>query len=267
MPDSAVAPATDPPAPLSADPAAPLDVLAIAAHPDDVELSIGGTMCVLHDQGYRTGVLDLTRGELGTRGTPETRRQEAADAAAILGLAFRRNLGLPDGEIRTSKAAQRPIVEAVRATRPHIVLINAPEDRHPDHGDAARLAADALFASGLARLETTGTDGRPQAPWRPSHVLHYMNTLEFEPTFVVDVTAVWERRVAAMRAFATQFDAGDDGPQTFISTPAFLAFVEARARSFGYRIGATYGEPLLYRHGPIGIADLVQTLGRERGVR
>ena len=252
---------------LSADPTAPLDVLAIAAHPDDVELSIGGTMCLLNAQGYRTGILDLTRGELGTRGTPETRTAEAAAAAGVLGLAFRRNLGLPDGEIRNTKAAQRPIVAAVRAARPRIVLVNAPEDRHPDHGDAARLAVDALFAGGLARLETAGTDGAPQEPWRPSHVLHYMNTLEFEPTFVVDVTAVWERRLAALRAFATQFDASDDGPETFISTPAFLQFVEARARSFGYRIGATYGEPLLYRHGPVGIGDLVQTLGRERTVR
>ena len=252
---------------LSADPTAPLDVLALAAHPDDVELSIGGTMCRLHDQGYRTGIVDFTRGELGTRGTPEGRLEEATAAAAVLGVSFRRNLGLPDGEIRSTKDAQVRIVRAVRAARPGIVLINAPDDRHPDHGDAARLATDALFASGLARLETTGDDGRPQQPWRPSHVLHYMNTLEFEPTFVVDVSAVWERRLEALRAFKSQFDAADDGPQTFISTPAFLEFVEARARSFGYRIGATYGEPLLYRHGPIGIADLVQTLGRERTVR
>ena len=252
---------------LSADPDAPLDVLALAAHPDDVELSVGGTMCLLHAQGYRTGVVDFTRGELGTRGTPEGRLAEAADAARVLGLAFRRNLGLPDGEIRNTKAAQALVVQAVRAARPAIVLINAPEDRHPDHGDAARLATDALFASGLARLETVGTDGQPQAPWRPSHVLHYMNTLEFEPTFVVDVTSVWERRLDALRAFRSQFGASDAGPETFISTPAFLQFVEARARSFGYRIGATYGEPLLYRHGPIGIGDLVATLSRERTVR
>ena len=252
---------------LSADPDAPLDVLAFAAHPDDVELSVGGTMCLLHVQGYRTGIVDFTRGELGTRGTPEGRLEEAAAAAVVLGLSFRRNLGLPDGEIRNTKAAQLPIVRAVRAARPAIVLLNAPDDRHPDHGDAARLGADALFASGLARLETVGDDGRPQAPWRPSHVLHYMNTLDFEPTFVVDVSSVWERRLEALRAFTSQFDATDAGPETFISTPAFWQFVEARARSFGYRIGAAYGEPLLYRHGPIGIGDLVQTLGRERTVR
>ncbi len=251
---------------LSADPDAPLDVLAIAAHPDDVELSAGGTMCLLRAQGYRTGILDLTRGEMGTRGTPETRAAEAAAAAEILGLAFRRNLGLPDGEIRNTKHAQRLVVQAVRATRPSIVLINAPEDRHPDHGDAARLAGDALFASGLAMLATTGMDGAPQRPHRPSHVLHYMNTLEFEPTFVVDVSSVWEQRIRAMRAFATQFDAADDGPATFISSPAFMQFVEARARSFGYRIGAEFGEPLLYRHGPVGIGDLVTTLGRTQAL-
>ena len=249
---------------LAADPDAPLDVLAIAAHPDDVELSAGGTMCLLRAQGYRTGILDLTRGEMGTRGTPETRAREAAAAAEILGLSFRRTLGLPDGEIRNTKAAQRLVVQAVRAARPTIVLLNAPEDRHPDHGDAARLAGDALFASGLAMLETTGSDGAPQEPWRPSHVLHYMNTVEFEPTFVVDVSSVWSQRMQAMRAFSTQFDTSDDGPETFISSPAFIAFVEARARSFGYRIGAEFGEPLLYRHGPVGIGDLVQTLSRPR---
>jgi len=257
MPDAPDFPTTD---------GTPLDVLALAAHPDDVELSCGGLMALLVAQGYRTGIVDFTRGELGTRGTPEERLAESAEASRVLGLSHRENLGLPDGEIRNTKEAQLLVVQAVRRTRPHIVLINAPDDRHPDHGDAARLSTDALFASGLAKIETVGPDGVPQEPWRPHHVLHYMQTVEFEPSFVVDVTPVWETRMAALRAFRSQFDA-TEGPETFISTPAFLQFVEARSRHFGWRIGATYGEPLLYRHGPVGVEDLVRTLGRERALR
>ncbi len=249
---------------------APLDVLALAAHPDDVELCAGGTMCLLAEQGYRTGVVDFTRGELGTRGTPEQRGAEAARAAEILGLAARENLGLPDGDLANTKANQRRVVEVIRRYRPAIVLLNAPEDRHPDHPAAARLATDALFYAGLAKVETAEADGTPQAPWRPHHVLHYMQSLAFEPTFVVDVTAVWDRRIAALRAFESQFfnpDYEGDEPETFISNPAFFAWVEARARTYGYRIGATYGEPFLYRHGPVGVSDLVRVLDRARPFR
>lgn len=249
---------------------APLDVLALAAHPDDVELCAGGTMCVLADGGYRTGIVDFTRGELGTRGTPEQRMDEAERAASILGLTARENLALPDGDIANTKANQRLVIEAVRRYRPGIVLINAPDDRHPDHPDAARLATDALFYSGLAKVETTNPDGSAQEPWRPHHVLHYMQSIPFEPTLVVDVSAVWERRIAALQAYESQFfNPGYDGdePETFISNPAFFQWVEARARTYGYRIGATYGEPFLYRHGPIGVTDLVRMLDREKPFR
>lgn len=248
-----------------------LDVLAFAAHPDDVELSIGGTMCRLARDGYRTGVVDLTRGELGTRGTPETRAVEAAEAGRILGLAARENLGLPDGGLANTPEHRLAVVRALRRHRPHVVLMNAPVDRHPDHPNAATLVGEALFASGLAQIETLDDAGRPQAPWRPHHALHYMQSIDFEPTFVVDVSDVWEQRIAAMRAYATQFHSGapgaDDGPQTFISTPAFMEWIEARARAWGYRIGAAYGEPLLYRHGPVGVGDLMGVLGRERPAR
>ena len=247
----------------------PLDVLALAAHPDDVELCAGGTMCLLADQGYTTGVVDFTRGELGTRGTPEGRMEEAAAAAEILGLSARENLGIPDGDIQNTKANQRRVIEAVRRHRPHIVLLTAEHVRHPDHGAATRLAADALFYAGLAKVETAEPDGTPQEPWRPHHVLHYMQALDFEPTFVVDVSSVWERRMEALLAYQSQFHQGgdDDGPQTYISTPGFLAWVEARARAYGYRIGADYGEPLLYRHGPVGVDDLMGVLGRGRPFR
>ncbi len=250
----------------------PLDVLALAAHPDDAELCAGGTLCLLADQGYRTGVVDFTRGELGTRGTPEGRMEEAAAAAEILGLSARENLGLPDGDIQNTKANQKALIRAVRRYRPQIVLTTAEKVRHPDHGAATQLAVDALFYAGLAKVETADDDGTAQEPWRPHHVLHYMQALDFEPTFVVDVSSVWERRMEALLAFRSQFyvpgdAASDDGPQTYISNPDFLHWVEARARVYGYRIGATYGEPFLYRHGPVGVTDLVAMLSRERPFR
>lgn len=245
----------------------PLDVLAFAAHPDDVELCAGGTMCLLAAQGHRTGIVDLSRGELGTRGTPEIRAKESAAATEILGLAARENLGLPDGDLSPTPERVRAVAAAVRRYRPRVVLLNAPEDRHPDHPNAARLVGEALFTAGLAAVETHEADGTPQAPWRPHHALHYIQSLDLAPTLVVDVTSVWEQRMAALRAFGSQFDATDDGPQTFISTPAFMEWVEARARTWGYRIGATYGEPFVYRHGPLGVTDLMQTLARETGNR
>jgi bacillithiol biosynthesis deacetylase BshB1 len=257
-----------------------LDVLALAAHTDDIELCAGGTMCLLADQGYRTGVVDFTRGELGTRGTPEGRMREADAASEIMGLAARENLGLPDGDIQNTKANQTKVIRTIRRYRPRIVLTSAEKVRHPDHGAAAQLSVDALFYAGLAKIETfedpgsgPGQAGMAQEPWRPHHVLHYMQALDFEPTFVVDVTSVWERRMEALLAFESQFFQGDgdgpedDEPETYISNPRFLAWVEARARTFGYRIGADYGEPLLYRHGPVGVDDLVAVLSREKPFR
>ncbi|GAB5536194.1 MAG: bacillithiol biosynthesis deacetylase BshB1 [Rubricoccaceae bacterium] len=250
-----------------------LDVLALAAHPDDVELCAAGTMLVLADQGYQTGIVDFTRGELGTRGTPEGRMQEADAASEILGLAARENLGLPDGDIQNTKANQLQLIRRIRRYRPHIVLATAERVRHPDHGAATQLSVDALFYSGLRKVETVDDDGMPQEPWRPHHVLHYMQALDFEPTLIVDVSSVWDRRVQALLAFKSQFfnpdaspTAGEE-PETYISNPDFFRWVEARARTQGYRIGATYGEGFLYRHGPIGVTDLVATLGREKAFR
>jgi N-acetylglucosamine malate deacetylase 1 len=250
----------------------PLDVLALAAHPDDIELCVGGTVCTLTGAGHRVGVVDFTRGELGSRGTPELRLQEADKAAAILGLSARENLGLPDGNIENSKANQRAVIRAVRRYRPHVVLINSLACRHPDHGAAAQLAIDALYYAGLRKIATTEDDGAPQEPWRPHHVLHYMQAVPFDPTFVVDVSDVWEQRTEALQAFASQFynpdyDPKADEPETFISNPEFFAWVEAQARTYGYKIGATYGEPLLYRHGPVGVHDLMGVLQQEKRFR
>lgn len=253
-------PATDP----------TLDVLALAAHPDDVELSMGGTVCKLVRQGYRVGVVDFTRGELGTRGTPEQRQAEAERASEILGLSVRENLGLPDGNIENTVENRRKVIRCIRRYRPHLVCTNAPEDRHPDHPAACALALAASFYAGLRKIETLDDGGMPQEPWRPSHIVHCLQSLTPEPTFVLDVTDVWDQRMRAMRAYESQVHApGGEGaageePATFISTPAFSEWLEARARSLGYRIGATYGEGFIYYQGPVGIDDLVATLGRRR---
>lgn len=248
-----------------------LDVLAFGAHPDDVELCAGGTVCTLTQQGYQVGVVDLTRGQLGSRGTPERRDREAAHASAIMGLAMRENVGLLDGQIDNSRQNQLKVIRAVRRYRPHIVLIGSLECRHPDHGAGARLCADALFYSGLRKIDTS-YDGVSQEPWRPHHVLHYMQAIPFEPTFVVDVGEVWEQRVRALQAFESQFynpdyEASEEEPETFVSNEGFFKWVEARARTYGYRIGAEYGEPLLYRHGPVGVTDLVNVLHSEKRFR
>jgi len=250
----------------------PLDVLALAAHPDDVELCAGGTICRLTGAGHRVGIADFTRGELGSRGTPEGRMEEAQAAAEILGVSERTNLGLPDGDIANTKENQRKVIEVVRHHRPHIVLINSLQCRHPDHGAAAQLSIDAMYYAGLRMVETTGPDGDMQEPWRPNHVLHYMQAIEFDPSFVVDVSDVWEQRIEALQAFQSQFfnpdyKPGDDEPETFISNPTFFEWIEGRARSYGYKVGATFGEPLLYRHGPVGVSDLMSTLSREQPYR
>lgn len=249
-----------------------LDVLAFGAHPDDVELCAGGTICSLTKQGYAVGVVDLTRGQLGSRGTPELRDEEARRASEIMRLEVRKNLGMMDGSIENTREHQLQIIRVVRAYRPHIALVGSLECRHPDHGAAARLCVDALFYAGLRKIETRGEDGRTQEPYRPHHVLHYMQAIEFEPTFVVDVGDVWEERMEAMRAYRSQFynpqyEPGEEEPETFVSNEGFFRWIEARARTYGYRIGAEYGEPFLYRHGPVGVRDLAAVLKSEKRFR
>jgi len=249
------------------------DVLAVGSHPDDVELGCGGTIASLVDAGYRVGILDLTRGELGSRGTPDVREQEASEAADILGVERRVNLDIPDGNIKNSKKNRLKVITELRATSPDILLIPAPDCRHPDHPQGARLVADASFQAGLSMMKTFDSSGLVQPTWRPLHILHYMQSIPFEPTLVVDVSAYWAKRNEAVRAFGSQFHTGadnagsDDQPETFISNPAFMDWYDARARTYGYRIGATFGEPFLYRHGPIGTDDLVDMLKKEKPFR
>lgn len=246
-----------------------LDVLAIGAHPDDVELSAGGTVCVLVEKGYQVGIADLTRGELGSRGTAEIRAQEAAASAKILGIAVRDNLGVSDGNIENSAENREKVIRVLRRYQPKMLLITAPDCRHPDHGNATRLVTEAVFFSGLTRIEVRDDDGQILKPWRPTHVLHFMQSIEFIPTIVVDVSSVWERRMKALRAFGSQFHNPDyegksDEPETFVSNAGFMKLVEARAISYGYRVGAEYGEPFLYRHGPMGTDDPMAMLQKDK---
>jgi bacillithiol biosynthesis deacetylase BshB1 len=229
-----------------------LDILVLAAHPDDAELGCGGTIARHIAAGRKVGIADFTRGELGTRGTPETRAQEAADAATILGVEVRENLGLKDGFFRNDPENQLPVIRVIRKYKPEIVLANAIMDRHTDHGKGASLAFDACFLSGLAKIETLDDQGKPQEAWRPRVVYHYIQSQLIEPDFIVDVSGFWETKMNAIKAFKTQFyDASNaGGPETYISKPGFLKMVEARGIEFGHAIGAQYGEGYTVRRYP-----------------
>ena len=223
-----------------------IDLLAFAAHPDDAELGCGGTLLAEAARGRQTGIIDLTLGELGTRGTAESRMQEALDAGRLLGLSVRRNLGLADGFFRNDRESQLLVVQQLRDLRPDVVLCNAPHDRHPDHGRAAQLVAEACFLSGLAKVETTDETGAPQAPWRPRLVYHYIQDRLLTPDFIVDISGHWAAKVEAIRAFRTQFfDPQATEPNTYISSPEFLHFLEARAREMGHLGGFEFGEPFI----------------------
>lgn len=224
-----------------------LDILAFGVHPDDIELSCSGTLLVEKAKGHKVGIIDLTRGELGTRGTAETRDQEAKDSARILGIEVRENLEMADGFFENDKAHQLKIIEVIRKYLPEIVLCNAPEDRHPDHGRAARLVEEAAFLSGLRKIETS-FEGKIQNAWRPKYVFNYIQDKYFEPDFVVDISTVIEQKTDAIRAFRTQFFNGNDHsgePQTYISSPEFLNSVISRSAMWGKMIGVKHAEGFL----------------------
>lgn len=215
-----------------------LDILVMAAHPDDAELSCAGTILKHIAAGKKVGIVDFTRGELGTRGTPEIRLQESADATKILGLHARENLGIRDGFFRNDEETQLKLIEVIRKYQPDIVLANALEDRHPDHGKGAQLAIDACFLSGLRQIKTGDLPA-----WRPTQVYHYIQDRYLEPDFVVDISAHWDQKEAAIRAFKSQFfDPNSVEPASYISSPEFLNFIQARAMEMGHKIGVKYGE-------------------------
>jgi bacillithiol biosynthesis deacetylase BshB1 len=219
-----------------------LDVLAIGVHPDDVELSCAGVLLVEKNNGKKTGIIDLTQGELGTRGTIETRYAEAANAAKILGVDVRENLKMADGFFENNELNQRKIIQVLRTYQPEVILCNAPTDRHPDHGRAAKLVADAAFLSGLQKIETEH-HGEKQIAWRPKYVLNYIQDRFLTPDFVIDISDVFEKKLESIKAYTTQFHTpGEDGPQTYISSPDFLDSVIYRHKWFGKMIGVKYAE-------------------------
>lgn len=232
-----------------------LDILAIASHPDDAELSCSGTLAAHVANGYKVGIVDLTQGEMGTRGTPEIRLKEADEAAKVLRLSARKNLGFEDVYFQDDKANHLEIVKMIRKYQPEIILANAIRDRHPDHGKGASVVSKACFISGLRREETI-VDGEKQAPWRPKAVYHYIQNDYIQPDFVFDISDFWDIKLASIKAFRSQFyDPSNTEPESFISKPGFLEFIEARAREFGHRIQVKYGEGFTVER-MLGVKDL-----------
>jgi bacillithiol biosynthesis deacetylase BshB1 len=221
-----------------------LDLLAFGVHPDDIELSCAGTILVEKKKGNKVGIIDLTRGELGTRGTAQTREEEAADSAKILGVDVRENLEMADAFFRNDEANQRKIITVLRKYQPEIILCNAPDDRHPDHGRSAQLVADAAFLCGLRKIETFDGKNRQEA-WKPMYVFNYIQDQYFTPNFVIDISGVIETKLEAIKAFKTQFFTGTEDrsePQTYISSPEFIESVINRSRMYGKMIGVKHAE-------------------------
>lgn len=237
-----------------------LDLMVMTVHPDDAELGAGGTIAKYVAAGKKVGIVDLTRGELGTRGTPETRKKEAVRAAEILGVHVRENLGLRDGFFTNDEENQRVIIRAIRKYQPEIVITNALDDRHPDHGRASKLVNDALFLSGLRRIETFNND-QVQEAFRPRLQLQLIQDKYIQPNIVLDITDFWEKKEQAILAYTTQFNvsAADNEPQTYISNPDFMESTRGRAAELGRSIQAKYAEGFTARK-ILGIQDIFQLL-------
>jgi bacillithiol biosynthesis deacetylase BshB1 len=219
-----------------------VNILAIGAHPDDVELSCSGTLLAHIAKGHTAAIVDLTHGELGTRGDATTRLAEANAAAAILGVSHRINLGFKDGFFHNDEWHQRELIKAIRHFQPDIILANAVYDRHPDHGRAAQLIRDAAFLSGLSKVETVWEE-KAQLAHRPKALYHYIQSLDAKADFAIDITAFMEKKMESIYAYKSQFfDANSTEQNTFISSPEFLEFVKARASNFGVPIGVRYAE-------------------------
>ena len=219
-----------------------VDILAIGAHPDDVELGCGGTLAKLIKAGKTVAVVDLTKGELGTRGTDETRKAEAEESSRILGISHRENLGMRDGFFQNDEEHQMKVVKIIRKYRPEILFCNAVEDRHPDHAKGSKLVSDACFLAGLRKIETVA-EGENQEVWRPKQVFHYIQWKDIEPDFAVDISEEMEKKMEACLAFKTQFyDPDSDEPMTPIATKDFLESLRYRAQNLGRLSGVDYAE-------------------------
>lgn len=220
-----------------------LDILVFAAHPDDAELSMGGTIAKFTSQNLKVGIIDFTRGELGTRGTADTRQKEAFQAAISLKVALRENLNIPDGNILRNQENLMKVVMEIRKYRPKIIFAPYFNDRHPDHIDASAVVKKAMFSSGLTKVRTFNKEVAQEA-FRPNKLFYYMQTYTFEPSFIVDISKHFEIKMKAVRAFETQFyDPKSTEPETFISNPKFLDYIDSRAKFYGFQIGKEYGEP------------------------
>lgn len=233
-----------------------LDILVMAAHPDDAEMSAGGTMAMAISKGRKVGIVDFTRGELGTRGTPEIRAAEAKAASNILNISVRENLGFRDGFFKNDEDHQMQLIRVIRKYQPEIVLANAIEDRHPDHGKGAALAVDACFLSGLRMIKTFDDAGNEQAAWRPKYLYHYIQDRHIKPDFVVDISNFWESKEASIRAYKSQFhDPESTEPESYLTSPEFLDFLKARSQEMGHPIGAKFGEGFT-KTKMLGVKDL-----------
>lgn len=251
-----------------------IDVLAFGPHPDDVELFCGGLLARMAAQGYRTGIIDLTRGEKSSRGTPETRAEETEAASRALKLSLRENLGLPDGWVnpwagfedpepdRTRTAAVARVVEVLRRLRPELVVVPWEEERHPDHEATSALVTRALFFAGVRKFDTEP----PGAPFTPRQVLYYPLRHLAEPSFVVDVTSVYEQKRAAVRCYASQVQPRPDAPRTLVGSPLSLSSLEARDAFYGAQVGVAYGEPYVLRE-TLGLNDPLEHFRRNSFAR
>jgi len=236
-----------------------LDLLAIAAHPDDAELGCSGAIIAALAQGKKAGIIDLTRGEMGTRGSVTTRDQEAAAAAKIMGLSIRENLNFKDIYFSNDPEHQVEVVKMLRKYQPNVVITGAIRDRHPDHAKGSALVKQACFMSGLSKL-VTDLDGHRQEPWRPSVVYHFIQSYYIVPDLVVDISEFWERKMQTIKAFKSQFfDPGNTEPETYISSPDFMKMVESRAKEMGHSIGAAYGEGFTVERN-IGVKNLLDLI-------
>lgn len=236
-----------------------LDIMVVAAHPDDAELTCAGTIMAHIAQGKKAGIIDLTRGEMGTRGTSEIREQESAAASKIMELSARKNLGFEDAFFTNDKKHQMELVRMIRKYQPEILIGNAVSDRHPDHGKAASLVTVASFIAGLTKAETV-IEGRKQQTWRPKAVYHYIQSNYLKPDVIVDISDFWERKVEAIKAFNSQFyNPESKEPETFVSSPEFMKMIEARAKEYGHSIGVEYGEGFTVERN-IGVKSLFDLL-------
>ena len=235
-----------------------VDILAIGSHPDDVELGCSGTIAKEISNGKRVGIIDLTRGELGTRGSSEIRQKEANHAADILNVSFRKNLDLGDGFFKNDHDNQLKLIKVIRKYRPDFILCNAPDDRHIDHPKGAKLVIDACFLSGLKKIETN-KDGSKQDPWRPINIYHYIQWKSLNPDFVVDISNHFQTKIDSVKAFKSQFfDGSETIHNTPISTKNFLDSIEYRARDLGRLTNVEYGEGFIAARLPLieNISDL-----------